>query len=44
MPSDSIKPLIFISYAHLDEPDNPVAGDVRWLTFEPLAKRMTNSV
>jgi tetratricopeptide (TPR) repeat protein len=33
MPSDSSKPLVFISYAHLDEPDNPAPGEVRWLTF-----------
>ena len=31
MSSDSIKPLIFISYAHLDEPDPP--GEPRWLSF-----------
>jgi TIR domain/AAA ATPase domain len=30
MPSDSIKPLIFISYAHADEPEKP---RVQWLTF-----------
>ena len=23
MPSDSIKPLVFISYAHADEPEKP---------------------
>jgi hypothetical protein len=33
MSSDSTKPLIFISYAHLDEPDNPAPGEVRWLSF-----------
>jgi hypothetical protein len=33
MPSDSAKPFVFISYAHLDEPDNPAAGEVRWLSF-----------
>jgi len=33
MPFESFKPLVFISYAHLDEPDNPAAGEVRWLTF-----------
>ncbi len=33
MPSDSTKPLVFISYAHLDEPENPAPGEVRWLTF-----------
>jgi hypothetical protein len=30
MSSDSIKPLIFISYAHLDEPD-PAEGKICWL-------------
>jgi hypothetical protein len=29
----SAKPLVFISYAHLDEPENPAPGEVRWLTF-----------
>ena len=29
----SAKPFVFISYAHLDEPDNPAAGEVRWLSF-----------
>jgi len=33
MPSDSTKPLVFISYAHLDEPDPPRADQVQWLTF-----------
>jgi hypothetical protein len=33
MPSDSTKPLVFISYAHLDEPDPPRTDQVRWLTF-----------
>lgn len=36
MTSDSIKPLVFISYAHLDEPDPPedlAAGKIRWLSF-----------
>ena len=27
------KPLVFISYAHLDEPENPAPGEVRWLSF-----------
>jgi hypothetical protein len=31
MSSDSTKPLIFISYAHLDEPDPP--EQPRWLSF-----------
>jgi hypothetical protein len=32
----SIKPIIFISYAHLDEPDppeEPAQGKIRWLSF-----------
>ena len=27
------KPLVFISYAHADEPENPGDGEVKWLTF-----------
>jgi hypothetical protein len=36
MSSDSIKPLVFISYAHADEPDPPelpAEGKIRWLSF-----------
>lgn len=36
MPSDSIKPIVFISYAHLDEPDppeQPAEGKICWLSF-----------
>jgi AAA ATPase domain/TIR domain len=33
MSSDSTKPLVFISYAHLGEPANPAPGEVRWLSF-----------
>ncbi len=36
MPAESIKPLVFISYAHLDEPDppeQPAEGKICWLTF-----------
>jgi hypothetical protein len=29
----SAKPLVFISYAHLDEPESPAPGEVRWLSF-----------
>ena len=32
----SAKPLVFISYAHLDEPDppeEPAQGKIRWLSF-----------
>jgi hypothetical protein len=31
MPSG--KPIIFISYAHKDEPEKPAAGEIKWLTF-----------
>jgi len=27
------KPVIFISYAHADEPEKPAEGEVRWLSF-----------
>ena len=33
MPSESGKPLIVISYAHADEPENPGADEVKWLSF-----------
>ena len=38
------KPVIFISYAHLDEPEKPRDGDVQWLSFvtgflKPAEKR-----
>lgn len=29
----SDKPVIFISYSHKDEPEKPVDGEVKWLTF-----------
>ena len=29
----SPKPIIFISYAHADEPDKPAEGQVQWLSF-----------
>ncbi len=29
----SAKPLIFLSYAHLDEPEKPRGEEVQWLTF-----------
>jgi hypothetical protein len=29
----STKPIIFISYAHADEPEKPAEGEVQWLTF-----------
>jgi tetratricopeptide (TPR) repeat protein len=28
-----VKPVIFISYAHADEPEKPVDGEVQWLSF-----------
>ena len=36
MTSDSMKPLVFISYAHKDEPappEEPAVGKIRWLSF-----------
>ena len=33
---DTVKPLVFISYAHLDEPDppeDPATSKIRWLSF-----------
>ena len=27
------KPILFISYSHLDEPERPREGKVRWLSF-----------
>jgi nitrogen-specific signal transduction histidine kinase len=33
MPTESGKPLIVISYAHADEPENPAEGEVKWLSF-----------
>jgi hypothetical protein len=27
------KPIIFISYAHRDEPERPTDGEIKWLTF-----------
>ena len=32
MPTESGKPLIVISYAHADEPENPAEGEVTWLS------------
>ena len=29
----STKPVIFMSYAHADEPEKPVEGEVQWLSF-----------
>jgi hypothetical protein len=33
MATDRYKPKIFISYAHLDEPERPVEGEIKWLSF-----------
>ena len=33
MPSDLIKPIIFISYAHADEPEKPRDEEIQWLSF-----------
>ena len=32
MPSTAM-PIVFISYAHADEPDNPAEGEIKWLSF-----------
>jgi TIR domain len=44
MPTPPPKPIIFISYAHLDEPEKPRDGEVPWLSFvtgflKPAEKR-----
>jgi hypothetical protein len=31
--SSLVKPVIFISYAHADEPEMPAEGEVQWLSF-----------
>src|SRR5258706_429100 len=31
--SSLVKPVIFISYAHADEPEKPTEGEVQWLSF-----------
>src|SRR5712664_222060 len=33
MSDGSAKPVIFISYAHADEPEKPVDGETKWLSF-----------
>ena len=33
MPTETGKPLIFISYAHADEPERPRGEEVQWLSF-----------
>lgn len=44
MSPHSTKPIIFISYAHLDEPEKPRGEEIQWLTFvmkylRPAVKR-----
>ena len=33
VPTEPKKPLIFISYAHADEPERPAEGEIKWLSF-----------
>ena len=33
MPTSRTMPVIFISYAHADEPERPAEGEVQWLSF-----------
>jgi len=33
MPTEPKKPLIVISYAHADEPEDPAEREVKWLPF-----------
>ena len=33
MPTPPPKPIIFISYAHADEPEKPAEGEIKWLSF-----------
>ena len=33
MPTGADKPIIFISYAHEDEPEKPAKGEIKWLSF-----------
>ncbi len=33
MPDNFRKPSVFISYAHLDEPEKPVGDEIQWLSF-----------
>ena len=40
----SPKPIVFVSYAHADEPETPAEGEIKWLSFvngylKPAAKR-----
>ena len=41
------KPVIFISYAHVDEPEKPAEGEVQWLSFvtrAPSAGRQAGAI
>jgi hypothetical protein len=43
-PIQSVKPIVFVSYAHTDEPDRPAEGETKWLSFvmsylKPAIKR-----
>lgn len=46
MTGGSAKPVIFISYSHKDEPDNPGDGEVAWLSYVQsfLAPAVKNGV
>lgn len=33
MPTSPNRPIIFISYAHADEPEKPAEGEIKWLSF-----------
>ena len=33
MATDALKPRIFISYAHADEPEKPAEGEIKWASF-----------
>src|SRR5208337_1742653 len=33
VPTEPKKPIIFISYAHADEPERPAEGEIKWLSF-----------
>ena len=33
MSTEPYKPIIFISYAHADEPQKPAEGEIKWLSF-----------
>ena len=44
MPTEPYKPIVFISYAHADEPEKPAADEIKWLSFvtgylRPAVKR-----